>query len=89
MANHKQAMKRARQTVVRTERNKSDRSTMRSAVKKAEVAIEGGKKEEIGTNFKAAMSALHKAVSKGLIKKNTAARKISRMSARIKSGAAK
>ncbi|MAI08610.1 MAG: 30S ribosomal protein S20 [Magnetococcales bacterium] len=84
MANHKQAKKRIRQTATITERNRHGRSTMRTAVKAVEAAIASGDKDKIGATFTTAMSSLHKAASKGLIKKETAARKVSRLSARIK-----
>ena len=87
MANHKQALKRIRQTEVRTDRNRTQRSTLRSTLKKFDTALEAGNKEEIGSSFKTAMSQLHRAVSKGLVKKATASRNISRMSARIKKAA--
>lgn len=84
MANHQQTKKRIRQTARITERNRHARTTMRSTVKAAEAAIEAGDKAKIGETFKPAMAALHKAASKGLIKKETAARKVSRLSARVK-----
>lgn len=84
MANHNQAKKRIRQTARITERNRAARSAMRTAVKAVESAIEAGDKEKIGATFKPAMAALHKAASKGLIKKETASRKVSRLSARVK-----
>jgi small subunit ribosomal protein S20 len=84
MADHKQAKKRIRQTARITERNRGDRSAMRSTIKSLETAIEAGDKEKIGTTFTAAMASLHKGASKGLIKQTTASRKISRLSGRIK-----
>ena len=85
MANSAQARKRVRQTEVRTERNQMKRSRMRTQVKKLEKAIEAGDKTAIGASFTAAMSELQKAAGKGLIKKQTAARKISRLASRIRS----
>lgn len=84
MANHQSAKKRIRQTATITERNRARRSQIRTYVKKLEQAIEAGNKEEIPAAFKNAMSALHKGVSKGVMKKETASRKISRLSARVK-----
>lgn len=84
MANHKQAKKRIRQTAVVTDRNRALRSAMRTSIKKLETAIEAGDKETIGVQFKDTMSKLHKSVTKGVIKKETASRKISRLSARVK-----
>ncbi|MAF31772.1 MAG: 30S ribosomal protein S20 [Pseudomonadota bacterium] len=84
MATHQQAKKRIRQTARITERNRAARSTMRSSIKALETAIEAGDKDKIGQTFTTAMANLHKAASKGLIKKETASRKISRLSARVK-----
>jgi len=84
MANHKQAKKRIRQTEVVTERNRARRSRLRTYVKAVETAIEAGDKEVIGTAFTKAMSELHRGVTKGVVKKETASRKIARLSARIK-----
>ena len=84
MANHQSAKKRIRQTESVTARNRARRSQIRTYVKKLETAIAAGNKEEIPAAFKDAMSALHRGVSKGVLKKETASRKISRLSARIK-----
>lgn len=86
MANSPQALKRIRQTERRTERNKMLRSRMRTEVKRFENMLESGtaKKEEIGAGFTKVMSELHKAVSNGILKKNTASRKISRLAARVR-----
>lgn len=84
MANNPQARKRIRQTATRSAHNTTLRSRMRTEVKKLEKAIEAGEKKTIGTQFIETMSTLHKAASKGIIKKETASRKISRLSSRIK-----
>lgn len=84
MANHKQAKKRIRQTAVVTERNRAQRSAMRTSIKRLEKAIEAGEKETVGVQFKETMSMMHKSVTKGVVKKETASRKLSRLSARIK-----
>ena len=84
MANNPQARKRIRQTATRTTHNTTLRSRMRTEVKKLEKAIEAGEKTTIGTQFTETMRTLHKAASKGIIKKETASRKISRLSSRIK-----
>lgn len=84
MANTKSAIKKAKQDVVRTERNRAVRSRMRSAVREAtETSAQGQKKEGALASFKTAMSELHKAVRKGVMSKQTAGRKISRLAARI------
>ncbi len=84
MANHKSALKRARQTVVRTARNKSHMSTLRTAVKKVEQAIAQGDKKSAEIFFKAVEPTLVKSAKKGLIHANAAARKIGRLSHKIK-----
>lgn len=89
MANYPSAKKRIRQTEKRTPHNTAMRSRMRTQVKGFDKAVEGGDRAAIGAAFTLAMSALHRAVSKGIIKKGTAARKISRMAARINSQSTK
>ena len=84
MANIKSAKKRIRQTVKRTERNKDRVSRIRTFIKKLELAISGGKKAEATEAFNSMQSEVQRGVSKGVLKKNTAARKISRLSARVK-----
>ena len=84
MANSLQARKRVRQTERQAEQNRNVRSKMRTAVKRLDQAIVDADKKTIGTQFPVTMSALHKAVSKGVLKRETAARKISRFSNRIK-----
>ncbi len=88
MANHKSAEKRIRQTITRTEINRARVSRIRTFVKKVESAIQVGKKSEAQQAFKEAQPELMRGVSKGVIKKGTAARKLSRLSARIKNLAA-
>ena len=84
MAHTISAKKRIRQTVRRTERNKARRSRIRTFLRKVEEAIDAGEKSEAETAFKEMMPEMHRGVSKGLLHKNTAARKLSRLSARIK-----
>lgn len=85
MAHHKSAKKRIRQTAERTAVNRSRVSRIRTFVKKFETAAASGDKEAAQAAFKLAMPALHRGVNRGVIHRNTAARKISRMSARMKS----
>lgn len=76
MANHKSSEKRARQTIVRTERNRYYRTKMKNAIK----AVTSAKsKEEAEVAFKNANAYLHKMISKGILKKNTASRKVGRL----------
>lgn len=84
MANSAQARKRARQSEGRRQRNASARSAMRTSVKKALNAVERGEKEEATALFKAAVPAIDGAVSKGLLHKNAAARRKSRLNARLR-----
>ena len=88
MANHKSAEKRIRQTETRTEVNRARISRIRTFVKKVESAIAAGKKAEAQQAFKEAQPEMMRGVSKGVAKKGTVSRKLSRLSARIKSLAA-
>jgi len=83
MANHKSAEKRIRQTEKRTEVNRARRSRIRTFVKKVEEAIATGDKENARAAFSAAQPELHRGVTKGVLHKNTVARKLSRLHARI------
>jgi len=84
MANHKSAVKRARQTETKTAVNRSRVSRVRTFVRKVEEAIASGDGKAAKEALKAAQPVIQKAVGKKVVKKNTAARKISRLSARIK-----
>lgn len=88
MANHSSAKKRIRQNIKRNLINKMNMSKIRTSVKKVENLIEENKKEESKIAFKEAESNLMKGVGKGLIKKNTSSRKVSRLSQAIKKMAA-
>jgi len=79
MTNHKSSIKRIRQTIVRTERNRFYRTRLKNIVKNVNTAVEAGNKEEAIAAFKVANQQIHKFVSKGVLKKNTAARKVSRL----------
>ena len=84
MANTASARKRIRQIKVRTERNIGRKSRMRTFIKKVETAIAGGDKAAAVEALRAAQPEMQRAADKGVIKDNTVARRISRMSARIK-----
>lgn len=84
MANSVQARKRIRQNEKRQAANYTRRSMLRTELKKFDSALTSGDKKTIGTAFTAAMSALHRAATKGIIRKNTASRKISRMAASVR-----
>ncbi len=79
MANHKSSLKRIRQTETRTERNRYYRTRLKNIVKAVRTAIEDGNKEEAQAAFKIANQQIHKFVSKGILKKETASRKVSRL----------
>jgi len=79
MAHHKSTIKRIRQTAVRTERNRYYRTRMKNITKAVRVAVEAKDKEAAIEAFKIANRQIHKLVSKGFIKKRTAARKVSRL----------
>jgi len=84
MANHSSAEKRIRQTAKRTAVNTARVSRIRTFVKKVETAIAGGDKEAAKAAFIAAQPELQRGVTRGVVHKNTASRKLSRLSARIK-----
>ena len=84
MANTPQSQKRARQTERRTEVNKARRSRIRTFIRKVEEAIAGGNADVAAAALKAAQPELMRGVTKGVIHKNTASRKMSRLAARVK-----
>ena len=84
MANIASAQKRIRQTERRTIRNKARKSRVHSFVRKIEEAISAGKKDEATIALKAAQPEMQRASTKGMMHLNTVSRKLSRLSARIK-----
>jgi small subunit ribosomal protein S20 len=84
MANTTQSAKRARQSEARFAVNKMRRSRIRTFLRKVEEAIATGDAEAARTALRAAQPELMRGVTKGVVKKNTAARKMSRLSARVK-----
>jgi small subunit ribosomal protein S20 len=84
MANSPQAKKRARQNERRFAVNKARRSRIRTYIRRVEEAIESGDKDAASAALRAAQPELMRGVSKGVYHKNTAARKVSRLSARVK-----
>jgi small subunit ribosomal protein S20 len=84
MANHFSALKRARQTQKRTAVNRANSSRLRSSLRDLRSVIAKGDKEGAGKAYRETVSALDKAIQKGVIHKNTAARYKSRLSARVK-----
>ena len=83
MPHHKSAEKRLRQTEKRTVTNRARLSRVRTFVKKVETAIETGDKSVAQSAFQLAQPELHRATTKGVMHKNTVARKLSRLAARI------
>jgi small subunit ribosomal protein S20 len=84
MANHKSAEKRARQTKRRTVVNTARRSQVRGSIKKVEEAIGAGDKQAAMAALRAAQPDIQRGATKGVIAKNAAARRVSRLAARIK-----
>lgn len=84
MANHKSAKKRIIRNANRAEINKSRISRIRTFVKKVEAAIESGDQANAQSALREAQPEIMRGVSKGVLHKNTASRKMSRLSARVK-----
>ena len=85
MANSPQAKKRARQNATRYAINKSRRSRIRTHLRKVEEAIASGDKDAAVAALRNAQPEMMRGVTKGVLHKNTVARKISRLNARVKS----
>jgi small subunit ribosomal protein S20 len=83
MANHFSALKRARQTTKRTAQNRANSSRLRTALRKFRTALQSGDSAQAKTGFSECVSQIDKAVKKGVIHKNTAARYKSRLNARL------
>ena len=84
MANHASAIKRIRTNAARAEINGARKSRVRTFIKKVELAIASGDADEAQKALQAAQPEIQRGVAKGVFHKNAAARKISRLSARIK-----
>jgi small subunit ribosomal protein S20 len=84
MAHHKSAKKSIRQTIKRTARNKSAISKIRTFVRKFETMIKA--KDQPGSTelLNSVQSVVMRGVTKGILKKNTASRKVSRLAAKLK-----
>ncbi len=85
MANHKSSKKRIIRNANRAEINKSRISRIRTFIKKVEAAITSGNQEIAQVALREAQPEIMRGVSKGVLHKNTASRKISRLAARVKS----
>ncbi|EPX82598.1 30S ribosomal protein S20 [Salipiger mucosus] len=84
MANTPQSKKRARQNTKRFDVNRARRSRIRTFLRKVEEAIASGDKAAAQAALRAAQPELMRGVTKGVFHKNTAARKMSRLSSRVK-----
>ncbi len=90
MANHKSAEKRAGQSLKRNQRNKSYLSKVKTLSKSFLAAIAEKKNEkELDSSFRKVQSVLQKAAGKGIIPRNTVARRISRLQSALKKVASK
>ncbi len=88
MADHKSAKKRIRQTIKKTERNRYYRTRLKNIVRAVHVAVEANDTAAASEAFKVANKSIHSLVSKGFLKKETAARKVSRLNKLVNSIAA-
>ncbi len=84
MANTRQARKRVRQNTKKGAINTARRSRIRSYVKRVEVAITEGRKDDAMEALKQAQPEIMRGVTRGVLHKNTASRKVSRLNTRIK-----
>lgn len=83
MPTHKSAIKRERQNKRRNRRNSQRKTLIKTTVKKVLQTIENGEKEKAVERLRTSISTINKAASKGVIHKNTASRKISRLSKKV------
>lgn len=83
MAHHPSAKKRIRQTVTRTAINRSRLSRIRTLIKRVEQAVASGDPDAALQALRAAEPEIRRGVNKGVLKLNTASRRISRLSKRV------
>jgi small subunit ribosomal protein S20 len=79
LANHKSAIKRARQSEDRRLRNRSRKTRMKNVIRKLEEAMASKSGESVADNLKVAVSVIDRTAARGVIHRNTASRKISRL----------
>ena len=84
MANHKSALKRIRSSLRRTNINRTQKTHIKSLFKQVDLAISDGNKEQAQSSLKSAESAMMTGVSKGIFHLNTASRRVSRLTKRVK-----
>ena len=87
MPNIKSAKKRVQLAEVRNARNKADKSALKTALKKFEAAAAEGNRTEAESAYKVAVKSVDKAAAKGILHKNTAARKKSALDKKLNAGA--
>lgn len=83
LANHKSALKRARQNEVRNSRNRANKSKIKTVVRRVNEAIDSKAPEEAEKALQEAIPVIQKAATKGTLHKKTASRKVSRLTRRI------
>lgn len=84
MAHHTSAKKRIRRNAKRQAINRDRMGRIRTFIRRVEAAIESGDRDAAGEAFKLAQPEIHRGVTKGVLHANTASRRLSRLSARIK-----
>jgi len=84
MANIKSAQKRIKVTEVKTLRNRMIKSALKTTIKKFELSMVSGNAEEANVNYKSVVKSLDMAASKGVIHRNMAGRKKSRLASKLK-----
>jgi small subunit ribosomal protein S20 len=89
MANHVSALKRARQTVTRTEVNRANRSRVRTSLRALRESLVKGDVKAANEQYRTTVSVLDKGVQKGVLHANTVSRYKSRLNARLKALATK
>ena len=89
MPNHKSAKKRVRQSERRRLTNRSNRAELRTSIKKLRTVLAGGNAKEIGSQLPVTVAEIDKAVQKGVLHRNAAARHKSRLTARANQAVAK
>jgi len=89
MPNHKSAEKRVRQNERRRAVNRGNRTKLRTSVKKLRTSLAGSDKSQMATLLPQTISEIDKAVQKGVLHRNAAARHKSRLTARVNQAAAK
>jgi len=83
MAHHKSAQKRIRRNAKREVMNTARKNRIRSYIRRVEDAIAAGDKDSAAAALRAAQPEIHRGVNKGILHRNTAARRLSRLSTRI------